>query len=167
MDAYGAAREVLGRDLTFKDLNEDTFDKIIKNWKSRLRSATVKTYKYHLGILANEAYKKRLIEYKYVALDKWRKQADLRNKDGSRTVRTATPQDFLKVIKNCKNLMHIEGLGFWLLCFGLRGLYPTDLFSIHDSKWEIWLDKVFSINMIGTKQAYLWIYLLIIPLMSS
>ena len=31
MDAYGAAREVLGRDLTFKDLNEDTFDKIIKN----------------------------------------------------------------------------------------------------------------------------------------
>ncbi len=140
MDAFGAARKVLGRDITFKDLNEDTFDKIIKNWKSRLRSATVKTYKYHLGIIANEAYKKRLIEYKYVALDKWRKQADLRNKDGSRTVRTATPQDFLKGIKNCKNLMHIEGLGFWLLCYGLRGLYPTDLCSIHESRYDIYLD---------------------------
>ena len=55
-DAYGAAK-VLGRDLNFKDFNEGTFNKIIMDWKSRL-SATVKTYKYHLGLIATAAYKK-------------------------------------------------------------------------------------------------------------
>lgn len=140
-DAYGAAKKVLGRDLNFKDFNEGTFNKIIMDWKSRLRSATVKTYKYHLGLIATAAYKKRLTEYNYIPLKKWQKKKEKLTVQGNPYVETATPEDFLNALDNCTNLMHIEGLGFWLLCFGLRGLYPTDLCSIHEHKYTLYFDE--------------------------
>jgi len=46
----------------------------------------------------------------------------------------------LKAIDDSKTLYDIEALGFWLLMFGMRGLYPTDLCNIHKYEWEIQID---------------------------
>lgn len=140
-DAYGSVRKVLGRELTFEDLTADTVDTCVKDWKKRLRSASLKTYKYHFGIIINEAYEKRLTPYKYEPLKKWRKKKDKVNrKTGRPTISTVTHTQFLNSIDKAKDLWDIEALGFWLLMFGMRGLYPTDLCNIHLYKWEIQLE---------------------------
>ena len=109
--------------------------------EKRLRSATLKTYKYHFGIIINEAYDKKLTPYKYEPLKKWRKKKDKTNKKTGRpTISTATHTQFLNSIDKAKDLWDIEALGFWLLMFGMRGLYPTDLCNIHKYKWNIHLD---------------------------
>ena len=71
-EAYGAAKKVLGRELTYKDLTETTFNTIILDWEKRLRSKTLKTYKYHLSLIAKAAYDRKLIYYQYKPLKKWR-----------------------------------------------------------------------------------------------
>ena len=140
-DAYGAVRKVIGRELTFEDLTEKVVNTCVKDWKERLRSATLKTYKYHFGIIINEAYDKKLTPYKYEAKKKWRKKKDKTSrKTGRPFVPTATHKQFLKSIDKAKDLWDIEALGFWLLMFGMRGLYPTDLCNIHKYKWEYQLD---------------------------
>ena len=140
-DAYGAVKKVLGRELVFDDLSYNTVDLCVKNWKERLRSATLKTYKYHFGIIINEAYEKKLTPYKYEPIKKWRKKKDKVNrKTGRPTISTATHKQFLNSINKAKDLWDIEALGFWLLMFGMRGLYPTDLCNIHKYEWNIHLD---------------------------
>ena len=140
-DAYGAVKKIIGRELTFEDLTYDTVDTCVKNWKKRLRSATLKTYKYHFGIIINEAYDKKLTPYKYEPLKKWRKKKDKTNyKTGRPTISTATHTQFLDSINKAKDVWDIEALGFWLLMFGMRGLYPTDLCNIHKYKWDFHLD---------------------------
>ena len=140
-DAYGAVKKVLGRELVFDDLSYNTVDLCVKNWKERLRSATLKTYKYHFGIIINEAYKKKLTLYKYEPIKKWSKKKDKVNrKTGRPTVSTATHKQFLNSLDKAKDLWDIEALGFWLLMFGMRGLYPTDLCNIHKYKWDFYLD---------------------------
>ena len=140
-DVYGAVKKVLGRELAFEDLSYNTVDLCVKNWKERLRSATLKTYKYHFGIIINEAYEKKLTPYKYEPIKKWRKKKDKVNrKTGRPTISTATHEQFLTSIDKAKDLWDIEALGFWLLMFGMRGLYPTDLCNIHKYKWDFYLD---------------------------
>ena len=139
-DVLGAARKVLGRDLTFKDLNEATFNKIIMDWKSRLRSASVKTYRYHLGYIAQYAYKKKLTTYKFEILKKWETKRDKTTIKGNPYVETVRPERFLESIDNCTNMMHVVGLGFWLYSFCMRGLYPTDLNSLHKAEVDIFID---------------------------
>ena len=140
-DAYGAVKKIIGREITFEDLTYNTVDTCVKDWKKRLRSATLKTYKYHFGIIINEAYEKRLTPYKYEPLKKWRKKKDKTNrKTGRPTVSTVTHTQFLASIDKAKDLWDIEALGFWLLMFGMRGLYPSDLCNIHKYKWELTID---------------------------
>lgn len=140
-DAYGAVKKVIGRELTFEDLTYNTVDTCVKNWKVRLRSATLKTYKYHFGIIINEAYDKKFTPYKYEPLKKWRKKKDKTNrKTGRAFISTVTHTQFLNSIDKAKDLWDIEALGFWLLMFGMRGLYPTDLCNIHKYKWIIELE---------------------------
>jgi len=136
-EAYGAAKKVLGRELTYKDLTETTFNTIILDWKKRLRSKTLKTYKYHLGLIAKAAYDRKLIYYQYKPLKKWRAKKDKLNVKGNPWVETAKPEEYLKAIKLSSNMMHINALGFWLLSFGLRGLYPTDFCSMHQFADEV------------------------------
>jgi len=141
IEAYGAVRKVLGRELSFNDLSEKTVDLCVKDWKERLRSASLKTYKYHFGVIINAAYEKKLTPYKYEPKKKWRKSRDKTNKKTGRAfISTSTPEQFLKAIDESKTLLDIEALGFWLLMFGMRGLYPTDLCNIHKYEWEIQID---------------------------
>lgn len=142
-DAYGAVKKVLGKEsLSFDDLTEKTVNTCVKNWKERLRSATLKTYKYHFGLIINGAYQKKLIPYEYEPQKKWRKPKDkVDRKTGRPFVPTATPDNFLKAIDRARDLWDIEALGFWLLMFGMRGLYPSDLCNIHKYRWETDLEK--------------------------
>ena len=140
-DAYGAVRKIIGRELEFKDLTEGTVDICVKHWKENLRSASLKTYKYHFGKIINQAYEKKLTPYKYEPKQKWRKKKDkINRKSGRAFITTATPEQFKEAIDKAKDLWDIEALGFYLLMFGMRGLYPTDLCNIHKYEWEIQLD---------------------------
>ena len=139
--AYGSVLKALDRDrLDFKDLSEDLIDDIFRVWKRTLRSASIKTNLYHFGQIINAAYKKKLTPYKYTKEAKWRKKKEKTNTKGQPYVETAKWQDFESAIAKCTNLMHIEALGFWLMMFGMRGLYPTDLCSIHEFKWDAYID---------------------------
>tara|TARA_B110000285_G_C15057582_1_gene580481 strand:+ start:23 stop:1390 length:1368 start_codon:yes stop_codon:yes gene_type:complete len=136
--SYGAVLKALGKDrLDFKDLSEDLIDQVFKVWKKNLRSASIKTYLFHFGAIINEAYKKKLTPYKYEKQTKWRKTKEQLNTIGKPYVETAKWEDFEKAIDRCTNLMEIEALGFWLMMFGMRGLYPSDLCDIHNFKWTI------------------------------
>lgn len=140
-DALGAAKKVLGRDLTFDDINEATYNKIILNWKSRLRAASVKTYRYHLGYIAQQAYKKKLTSYKFEILKKWQTKRDKTTIEGNPYVTTVRPENFKDAINRCENMMHIVGLGFWLYSFCMRGMYATDLNSLHKADVTLHLDE--------------------------
>lgn len=139
-DAYGAAKKVLGREITFKDLNFNTTNKLILDWKERLRSATVKTYKYHWGLIVNAAYNKKFTAYKYEPIKKWQKKRDKTTVKGNPYVETVQPQDFTNAIDRATSIMHINGLGFWLLSFCTRGLYFSDFNDIHTKKFDQYIE---------------------------
>ena len=139
-DVYGAAKKVLGREVTFKDLNFNTTNKLIIDWKDRLRSATLKTYKYHWGLIVNTAYERKLIEYKYEPIKKWKTKRDKTTVKGNPYVDTVKPEDFIASVNKCTSLMHINGLASWLLSFCTRGLYFTDFCDIHNKPFDIYID---------------------------
>ena len=139
--AYGSVLKALNKDsLNFKDLSEDLIDQVFAVWKNNLRSQSIKTNLYHFGEIINEANKKRLTPYKYIKEKKWRKKKEKLNAKGQPYVEIAKWKDVEKAISKCENLMHIEAVGFWLLMFGMRGLYPTDLCSIHEYEWTQYID---------------------------
>lgn len=135
-DAYGSAKKTYGRDLQFSDLNEYGMNKLVKRWKT-LRSTTLKTYKYHFSLILKSAFNKRLISYEFKSLKKWRMNNDKLTRYGNPYVETIRPEDFKIALNKCKTLISIEAMGFWLLSFGTRGLYPSDFCSIHKYKWEL------------------------------
>lgn len=138
-DVYGAAKKVLGRELSFVDLNYNITNKLIMDWKGRVRSATVKTYKYHWGLIVNTAYQRKLTTYKFnpKSNNKWKTKRDKTTIKGNPYVETVKPEDFLNAIDRCTNLMHINGLASWLLSFCLRGMYFTDFCDIHTKSMDI------------------------------
>jgi hypothetical protein len=147
--AYGSVLKALNKDsLNFKDLSEDLIDQVFKVWKNNLRSQSIKTNLYHFGEIINEANKKRLTPYKYVKEKKWRKKKEKLNTKGQPYVEIAKWEDVEKAISKCENLMHIEAVGFWLLMFGMRGLYPTDLCSIHEYEWTQYIDHPVHANSV-------------------
>jgi hypothetical protein len=137
LDSYGSAKKYLGKELTFKDLNYNTTNKLINLWKDNLRSGSVKTYKYHWSLIVNAAYTKKYTPYKFENVKKWRIKKDKVTIQGNPYVTTSTPQEFFEAIDRCTNLMHINGLGFWLFAFSMRGMYFTDLNVLHNR--ENWL----------------------------
>ena len=138
---YGSVLKALGKDsLDFKDLTEDTVDELFSVWKKTLRSASIKTNLYHFGAIINAAHKKRLTPYRYVKETKWRKKKEKTNTQGQPYVETARWEVVEQAIGKCKTLMDIEAVGFWLLMFGMRGLYPSDLCAIHEAKWDFHFD---------------------------
>tara|TARA_B110000240_G_scaffold7262_1_gene7998 strand:+ start:256 stop:1260 length:1005 start_codon:yes stop_codon:yes gene_type:complete len=138
---YGSVLKALGKDsLDFKDLTEDTVDELFSVWKNTLRSASIKTNLYHFGAIINAAHKKRLTPYRYVKETKWRKKKEKTNTQGQPYVETARWEVVEQAIGKCKTLMDIEAVGFWLLMFGMRGLYPSDLCAIHEAKWDFHFD---------------------------
>ena len=70
-----------------------------------------------------------LTPYRYVKETKWRKKKEKTNTQGQPYVETARWEVVEQAIGKCKTLMDIEAVGFWLLMFGMRGLYPSDLCS--------------------------------------
>jgi len=136
-DVYGAAKKVLVRDISFVDLNFNITNKLIMDWKGRVRSATVETYKYHWGLIVNTAYERKLTTYRYEPIKKWKTKKDKTTIKGNPYVETIKPEDFLNAIDRCNNLMHINGLASWLLSFCLRGMYYTDFCDIHTKSMDI------------------------------
>jgi hypothetical protein len=139
-DAYGSAKKYLQKDITFKDLNYNTTNKLINLWKDNLRSKSVSTYKYHWSLIVNAAYKKKYTPYKFENEKKWQTKKEKVSIQGNPYVTTATPEDFLQAVDKCTNLMHVNGLGFWLFSFGMRGMYFTDLNVLHQRTYDITID---------------------------
>ena len=140
-DVLGSAKKHLGKEITFRDLNYSTTNKLINLWKNAgLRAATIKTYKYHWGLIITEAHKKKYTPYKYENEKKWKIKRDKTSIDGSTFVITAEPKEFLAAVDKCTNLMNINGVGFWLFSFAMRGMYFTDLNVLHKRKFDIYID---------------------------
>lgn len=139
-EAFGSAKKYLAKDISFKDLNYNTTNKLINLWKDNLRSRSVRTYKYHWGLIVNAAHDKKFTPYKYESLKKWRTKKEKVSIQGNPYVTTATPEEFLQAVDKCTNLMHINGLGFWLFAFSMRGMYFTDLNALHKRKFDITID---------------------------
>lgn len=117
-------------DLKFTDLTSQFFALAHKQgeklWRDKKMSPrTYREYISNILIISNDAYENKDIHEAVNCPKTYRKlkgsKAVFNSKEGSKV------EDVYKAIIECQSILELESIGYWLLCFCLRGFYPADV----------------------------------------
>lgn len=117
-------------DLKFTDLTSQFFALAHKQgeklWRDKKMSPrTYREYISNILIISNDAYENKEIHEAVNCPKTYRKlkgsKAVFNSKEGSKV------GDVYKAIIQCESILELESIGYWLLCFCLRGFYPADV----------------------------------------
>ena len=110
-----------------------------------IAGTTINSYFNKIRAVLNDAYNKGYIYEKFI-LQRGLKVASR----PSRKIETITPEEFEKAIMKVDNIYDAQALALYLLMFGLRGMYLTDIVALKDAE--------FKHNDFNTKDPYLDIF---------
>ncbi len=110
-----------------------------------IAGTTINSYFNKIRAVLNDAYNKGYI-YEKFTLQRGLKVASR----PSRKIETITPEEFEKAIMKVDNIYDAQALALYLLMFGLRGMYLTDIVALKDAE--------FKHNDFNTKDPYLDIF---------
>ena len=112
--------------VTFNHLNYSNISGAIRKWSSDgLSPSSINSYLNHIGSIVNEAYRRGLMSEPFVKHKNWRQKKRLT------IVQTATPEMFREAIMKVKDLRDFQALAIWLLQFTMRGMYTSDIATMH------------------------------------
>jgi hypothetical protein len=127
INAIKAFKLVLGmKTVSFNHLNYSNISQAINKWKYKgLSGASIRSYINHIGAIVNEAFRRGLVDSPF------KNHPSYRQKKVTKVIQTATPELFREAITKVKDLRDFQTLSFWLLQFTLRGMYTSDLATMH------------------------------------
>lgn len=120
------------RPVSFNELSNYTLlSKFKRNMVAKgLSPNTINSYFTKIRVVLNDAYLNQFI------FEKFTLHKSLRMPKPISQPKTCSVDDFKSAIKKCKTLPQIQALGFWLLMFGTRGMYPADIVKIKKSNFR-------------------------------
>ena len=127
INAVNAYKLILGiKQVTFNHFNYSNISSAINKWKTKgLSPSSIRSYINHIGAIVNEGFRRGLVDSPFV------NHPSYRQKKTTTVVKTATPEMFREAIDKVKDIRDFQALGFWLLQFTLRGMYTSDLATMH------------------------------------
>jgi len=112
--------------VTFNHFNYSNISQAVNKWKAKdLSPSSINTYIKHIAAIVNEAFRRGLVSEAFV------NHRSYRQKVGTTIVKTATPEMFREAIDKVDNIRDFQALAFWLLQFTMRGMYTSDLATMH------------------------------------
>lgn len=112
--------------VTFNHFNYSNISSAINKWKQKgLSPSSIKSYVNHIGAIVNEAFRRGLVDTPF------KNHPSYRQKKVTKVIQTATPELFREAISKVNSLREFQALSFWLLQFTMRGMYTSDLATMH------------------------------------
>lgn len=132
---YTEDRPLLFHEVNFKLLS----DFKMKSKEAGMSPSGYNSYLTKIRAVMNDAYDKGYI------FDKFTLDRRLRRSVKRKPIQTAIPDQIFKGIEKIKTIYDFQAIGFWILMFALRGMYPADIVNITvanverkgDNDWDI------------------------------
>ena len=96
-----------------------------------LANATINSYFAKIRAVLNDAYEKNYIHEKFEL-----KRGLRLPPRPSRKIETITSEEFEKAIQKAKDIYEVQALALYLLMFGLRGMYNSDIVALKDAEYK-------------------------------
>ncbi len=117
------------RTISFNELSNYT---LLSKFKRNMVSAglspnTINSYFTKIRVVLNDAYLNQYI------FEKFTLHKSLKMPKPMSQPKTCSVEEFVNGLEKCKTLVEVQALGFWLLMFGTRGMYPADIVKIKKS----------------------------------
>ena len=126
---------IKNRELKFKEINRNFYFELLKKLvDKKLSKSSIKSYSIAIGSILKSAYDEGVIQ----ELPKRPKEftsgkGGVKRKDKT----TITPEVIEQAIKEAKNISQWQSVGFWLLEFCMRGLYPADIVKMTEANLDV------------------------------
>lgn len=117
------------RTISFNELSNYT---LLSKFKRNMVSAglspnTINSYFTKIRVVLNDAYLNQYI------FEKFTLHKSLKMPKPMSQPKTCSVEEFVNGLEKCKTIVEVQALGFWLLMFGTRGMYPADIVKIKKS----------------------------------
>ena len=131
-DKFGGLLKLTGskKDLKFTDLTSHFFALAHKQgeklWRDKkISPRTYREYISNILTVSNDAYENKEIHEAVECPKTYKKLKG--SKVHFNSVKGSNVEDVYKAIVECQSVLELESIGYWLLCFCLRGFYPADV----------------------------------------
>ena len=131
-DKFGGLLKLTGskKDLKFTDLTSHFFALAHKKGEKLWRDKKIspRTYREYIQTYLpsqNDAYENKEIHEAVECPKIYKKLKG--SKVHFNSVKGSNVEDVYKAINDCQSILELESIGYWLLCFCLRGFYPADV----------------------------------------
>lgn len=122
-------------DLKFKDINRNWFYDLLKILQKKgLSKSSIRSYSIAIGSILKDAFEEGVIQ----EIPKRPKEFKTGGKKdrNRKKIESVQSKDVEKAIKNITNITQWQSVGFWLICYGLRGLYPADIVKMTEAELD-------------------------------
>lgn len=109
----------------------ELLDKFKRQASKKIANATINSYFAKIRAVLNDAYEKNYIYEKFTLKRGLRLPARASN-----SVQTITPEEFEEAINKASDIFEVQSLALYLLMFGLRGMYNSDIVALKDAEYK-------------------------------
>jgi hypothetical protein len=133
-------------EVTFQEYSSyELLDKFKRQALNTIANTTINSYFAKIRAVLNDAYDKGYVYEKFILKRGLRLPARASNK-----IETITSEEFEEAIHKAEDIYEIQALALYLLMFGLRGMYNSDIVALKDAEYKQ--------NDFDTKNPYLNIF---------
>ena len=129
--------------LKFKDINRNWFyelynrlKKVRKKDGNPLSPSSIRSYSIAIGSILKDAWEEGVIQELPKRPKEFKSGGKKDRTRKRKVVQTSTPEDVEKAILGAKNIPQLQSVGFWLLCYCLRGFYPADIVKMEEAELD-------------------------------
>ena len=119
-------------EVTFTEFSSfETLDRFKRQALKTIAPTSLNSYWNKIRAILNDAYDKGYIFEKFTLKKNLRVQGR-----PSKSIQTITPEEFQIAIEKCNSIFDAQALALYLLMFGLRGMYPSDITALKDAEYK-------------------------------
>ena len=119
-------------EVTFTEFSSfETLDRFKRQALKTIAPTSLNSYWNKIRAILNDAYDKGYIFEKFTLKKSLRVQGR-----PSKSIQTITPEEFEKAIEKCGSIFDAQVLALYLLMFGLRGMYLSDITALKDAEYK-------------------------------
>ena len=120
------------QEVSFQEYSSyELLDKFKRKASESIANTTINSYFAKIRAVLNDAYEKGYIH------DKFELKRGLRLPPRpSKKIETITSEEFEKAIEKANDIYEVQALALYLLMFGLRGMYNSDIVALKDAEYK-------------------------------
>ncbi len=119
-------------EVTFTEFSSfETLDRFKRQALKTIAGTSLNSYFKKIRAILNDAYDKGYIYEKFTL----KKSLSVQGRP-SKSIQTITSEEFEKAIEKANDIYEVQALALYLLMFGLRGMYPSDITALKDAEYK-------------------------------